>query len=213
MASDQKIVYQACDNAIRAMNRENLEDFGRLKATRWDEIQIIRRVVALYARNAKKARKRYFEVAFEAYILALLMCGIEAKKAHKMAEKEISLDWVDDMLERVDPVAGYMFERETERKAYRLAETLEVSNDRDFEINKALRFWSQQLGQFAINATDYAMIEAYKDAGIKEVYWVTQKDERVCEDCEDLDGQTFPVDEIPPKPHLGCRCLILPVIE
>ena len=201
--------YGACDKAIQAMNRQNLEAFGRLKMAKWDEINVIRTVVSVYRESARRARRRFYEVAFEAYLLMCAVCDIDPKMAHAMAEKAITEVWVDAILSRTDFVTLYRFDSETERKAYRLAETLEVSADRDAEINKALRYWSQQLGQYAINFTDYAMIQAMEDAGIKYAEWVTMKDERVCQECGSLDGQVFALDEIPPK-HYGCRCRLKP---
>lgn len=199
-------LYSACDNAIKAMNRENLEAFGKLKMSKWDRINIIRTVVRVYQESAKKAKRRYYGIAFEDYLLGLYYCGIEPRKAHRMADKAITNEWVQDVLEQTDFVTLYRFESETERKAYRLAETLEVSENRDRDIDRALKQWSQQLGQYAINFTDYALIQAYQDAGFDTVEWVTQKDERTCSACGSMDGETFKVDEIPRKPHMGCRC-------
>lgn len=212
MAVNKK-VYQSCDRAIKAMDRENVEAFGRLKMAKWDELHIIRTVVAVYTQSAKRARKRYFGVAWDAYLIGLMLCEIDAAKAQQMARKDITLTWVDDILERVDPVTQFRFDKETDRKAYRLAETLEVTTERQKAVGKALRDWSRQLGQYAINFTDYAMIKAFEDAGIKQVMWVTQRDERVCGECDDLDGQIFDVDKVPPKPHWGCRCELMPVME
>jgi hypothetical protein len=130
-----------------------------------------------------------------------------------MADKAITNEWVESILEETDFVTLYRFESETERKAYRLAETLEVSESRDRDIDKALRLWSQQLGQYAINFTDYALIQAYQDAGVKMVEWVTQKDERTCTECYALDGHVFRVDEVPRKPHMGCRCFLKAVFS
>ena len=206
MEADKLNYYGPCDKAISAMNRINLEAFGRLKMSKWDRINVIQTVVKVYRESAKKARKRYYEVAFEAYLLAMAYCHTEAKKAHRMAEKAITAEWINRILSETDFVTLYRFDTETERKAYRLAETLEVSTDRDMEINKALRQWSQQLGQYAINVTDYAVIQAYEDAGVEMVEWITMHDGRVCRECETFGGQVFHIDEIPPKPHWGCRC-------
>jgi SPP1 gp7 family putative phage head morphogenesis protein len=200
-------IYEACDKAIRAMNRENVEAFGRLKMSKWGKVNVIKTVVQVYRESAKKAKKRYYGIAFEVYLLGLYMCGTEPKKAHRMADKAITNEWVEDILTQTDFVTLYRFESETERKAYRLAETLEVSENRDRDIDRALKQWSQQLGQYAINFTDYALIQAYDDAGVEMVEWVTQKDERTCRSCSALDGQVFRLDEVPRKPHLGCRCL------
>ena len=206
-------IYAPCDRAIKELNRENVEAFGRLKMAKWDEINVIRTVKAVYTKSAKRAKKRYYEVAFEAYLLAMAMCRADPKKAHMMAEEAITDEWVEMILTDTDFVTLYRFNNETERKAYRLAEALEASQDRNREIDKALRFWSQQLGQYAINVTDYAVIQAFEDAGVKMAEWVTMTDGRECGECHSYNGQVFRIDEIPPKPHWGCRCRFKPVFR
>ena len=204
-------IYAPCDKAISGMNRSFVEEFGRLKMAKWDEIHVIRTVVAVYRKCAKRARKRYYEIAFEAYILALWLCGIEGREAHEMAEKAITEKWIDRFLEEPDPVTKYRFDTETERKAYRLAEALEVSHQRNADIDKALRDWSRQTGQYAVDVTDEAVIQAYRDAGIKKVRWVSEKDDRVCGVCIEYNGNVYPIDKVPTKPHWGCRCRLVPV--
>lgn len=211
MSPEQINIYEACDRAIKSLNRQCVEAFGRLKMAKWDQIHIIREVTAVYQQSREKARKRYYEVAFESYLLGLAMCGVESKKAHQMAEKAITDEWIDRVLTETDFVTLYRFDTETERKAQRLAETLEVSENRNLEIDKALKAWSRQVGQYAINFTDYAIVQAFEDAGITEVIWMTAKDERVCHDCSAMDGERFRIDEVPAKPHLNCRCRLLPV--
>jgi len=44
------------------------------------------------------------------------------------------------------------------------------------------------------------------------VMWITEMDERVCEDCDSLEGMTFTPDEVPACPmHPNCRCHLIPV--
>lgn len=206
MADRTDAAYEPCDRAIKAMNRENVKDFGRMKLAKWDKLNVIREVTTLYTESAKRARKKYYEIAFEVYVLILLRCHVEAKKAHRMAEKAITDEWVDAVLNETDFVTLYRFNTETERKAQRLVEALAGTENRDYEIDKALRLWSMQLGQYAINFTDYAAVQAFEDAGVEMVQWISQHDERVCTECHALDGQVFRIDEIPRKPHWGCRC-------
>jgi SPP1 gp7 family putative phage head morphogenesis protein len=206
MTTDKVNVYDACDKAIKSMNRENVEAFGRLKLSKWDSIHIIRTVTTVYRESARKARKRYFEIAYEVYLLMLLALEIPAQKANSMAKKAITMEWVDEILKQTDFVTLYRFDSEMERKAQRLAETLEATQERDAEIDKALKYWSKQLGQYAINFTDYAAMQAFEDADVKQVMWMTQRDERVCEECSALNGLIFPLDEVPAKPHMNCRC-------
>ena len=206
-------VYEACDRAIKAMNRENVELFGQLKGKNFDELNIIQTVTQTYTKSLKSARKKYFEVAFEAYILGLMMCDVEPKKAHQMAEKAITMRWVDEVLNKTDFITLYRFYTEAERKAYKLAETLEVSPNRAREIDKALRYWSQQLGQYAINITDAAILQAFTDMGVEMVQWISEHDMKTCRECMAYDGQVFRIRELPPKPHWGCRCRYRPIFR
>lgn len=203
--------YAPCDVAIKTMNREIVEEFGRLKMSKWDEINIIRTVVNVYRKSATKARKRYWEVAYEAYILAMMILEERTVDARRMADKSITMDWVDGILEETNFVTLYRFNSEAERKAYRLAEQLEVSADRNKLIDRAMKDWSRQVGQYAIEFTDDAVVQAFKDDGIERVQWLTVEDERSCHFCNELHGMEFPINEIPAKPHYGCRCRLKPI--
>lgn len=164
----------------------------------------------MYERLLRKARRQYYEVATEAYLLALGMCGITGKKAREMADEAIYTEWVDGVFDDVDFVTRYRFRTETERKAQRLAESLEAPEKRMEQIDRAMRDWSRQVGQFAINVTDYAVEQAFEDAGTETVEWVSQKDGKVCAECHALDGKRFRLADVPPKPHWGCRCRLVP---
>lgn len=205
--------YEACDKAIRGINRELVEDFGKLKLTDFDRVNVIRTVTAVYQTIIRRVKKRYYGIAFEAYVLGLMICGEDAKTAHKKADKAITTAWVEEKLNQTDFVTLYRFYSETERKVYKLAETLEVSTSRNREIDKAMRYLSQQLGQYCINFTDYAIAKAYQDYGVEMVEWISEKDNRVCNECYALNGQVFPITETPRKPHWGCRCRLRPVFR
>ena len=217
-------IYSAADKAIQLMNRDMLRDFGKLKTSKMDEIRIIRSVTTLYREQAKKARKRYYEIGFEAFLIGLYFCGISGQEAHRMAEKAITLEWVDGILDDVDLVTGFRFNAETDRKAQRLGEALVAeaeklsgsgesrpdASGKDAEIDKAVRAWSKQVGQYALGVTDAALMEAYEAAKIPEVRWVSVKDNRRCTECRERDGKLYPLNEVPPKPHWGCRCRVVP---
>lgn len=206
-------VYDSCDKAIKYLDREIIRDFGKLKLAKWDEVHLVREVTELYRKSSQKARKRYYEVAFEVYVLILMWVGTDAKEAHKMAGDAITKEWVDSILEDPDLLTLFSYDAETARKAQALTEALSVAEDKLREIDKAQRLWSKQIGQYAINITDYAAMQAYDDAGIDIVEWVTQRDGRVCHECRALDGKRFKLEEVPVKPHWGCRCFWRAVLE
>ena len=63
----------------------------------------------------------------------------------------------------------------------------------------------------AANIIEQAQKEAYKDHKIKEYYFMTAKDQRVCDKCAPLNGKLFSVDEAAqgknyPPMHPCCRC-------
>lgn len=203
-----KAPYDDADRAVRLMNRENLKTFGRLKSrlAKWDEINLIREVSSAYGEALRMVKRRYIEIARLAYEQALLEAGGKKKKA------PIDRDWILDWLEETDPVTMYKFIPEWERKKARLIEALPVAQKPAQEIDKALKAVTRQIGQASIGITDTARLEAFEDAGILRVMWITQHDERVCEDCEPLDGKIFRIDEVPKK-HWNCRCYLWPVLD
>lgn len=206
-------VYMRADSAIQEMNRQNIRSFDKLRLIQGDVKRLIREIHEVYEVSRRKARQRYYEIAFEAYLIALSLCGIPGKKASSMAEDAIDEEWVEMLLTDPDPVTLYSFLPEAERKEARLVEAVTVTEHPDEEIEKALRYWTRQIGQFALTATDRAMLDAYEDAGITRVMWNTATDERVCTECHELNGQVFPIEDLPRKPHQNCRCYWTPVTE
>ena len=196
------MIYDRADKAIKAMNRRNLKAFNRLKLAKFDDLHIIKEVDKVYSDSARYAQKQYLDIAREAYDTA-------AREAHYRgnAEKAIDRDWILDMLEEVDPVTLYIFTQEQERKKQRLIEALSVAQDKPKEIDKALRAWTMQVGQYADNAVARARLQAFRDAGIKRVQWVTQHDGLVCKTCDERDGHIYQIGNIPPT-HWRCRCVL-----
>lgn len=221
--------YGPADEAIRQMDRDNLRAFSRLKLADFDRISIIRTVQNLYETQRRKAKKKYLQIGLEAYLLGLMMTdgGVSDRTAQSMAKQAITEEWIDDLLNQTDFVTLYRFNTETERKAQRLIEALALVADenavrgmigtpeevRNMLIDQALKQWTKQLGQYAINVTDTAIMQALDDAGVKGVVWVTERDQRVCTDCHQLDGRWFPLDEVPAKPHWNCRCRLRPAMR
>ena len=111
------------------------------------------------------------------------------------------------MLEEEDFVTLYDYENEWERKRQRLSEALAATNAPNKEIDKALKLAILQVSHYADKATAKAALQAFKDAGVKKVKWITERDDRVCEKCEPLDGKVFDIDAVPQIPqHWRCRC-------
>lgn len=108
----------------------------------------------------------------------------------------------------------YAYDAESLRKRDRAVEAINSEpqkSKKDLEFEKAMRYWSQQTGFYIDIVADEMALKAMKDCGVLKVMWKTQEDEKVCEDCHELDGQIFDIDDVPPK-HLRCRCWLKPVL-
>jgi SPP1 gp7 family putative phage head morphogenesis protein len=59
-----------------------------------------------------------------------------------------------------------------------------------------------------MQASNYGNIEGYKDAGVEECEFYTALDERVCEDCDDMNGDVESADDAQAIGilHPDCRC-------
>lgn len=199
--------YKAADKAIKTINRENLKLFGQLKARlmKADELHVIREVSGTYDRSLRIVEKQYLALAVEAYRKTMADCG-------KRKRCPLDRDWLFEFLMIADPVTLYRFLPEWERKKARTTEAIAASTARSKVIDDALKALARQIGQGAIDVTDAATIAAYMDAGVKKVMWVSERDERVCSTCEDMDGNVYDIDSVPPKPHRNCRCVLRPIL-
>lgn len=127
--------------------------------------------------------------------------------------------YVDSILKEYNPVTGYLYAAEADRKRSRLAEAILTAiaiNSRSEYRKQLKRFadlWHTQTKQYAETMVDETRKRALKANGIKYVKWVTEKDDRVCEECKKRDGKIYQIDKIPTKPHYRCRCWIEPMIR
>lgn len=188
------MMYEYADKAIRAINRKNLKMFQRLKQMKFDELNILNEISKIYTEAVRYARKWYLLIAKDAY-----------EKVNKK-KNPIDKDWILDMLEEEDPVTLYLFTPEIDRKKARLAEALAAALNKGKEVDKALRLLTLQLAHYADKSVDEARLQAFVDLGVKHIIWRAEHDEKTCSVCKERDGKKYPINDIPPKPHLNCRC-------
>ena len=201
------MIYDYADRVIKDMNRRNLRAFDKLKTLKFDELNILRTVTKTYDESVELAKKRYLAIYSNAYLAA---CR-EAGKKREEPDDTIMDDWLLDMLEDYDAVTHYRFNEETERKKARTAEALVATKVDAREVERALKLWTLQVVTYADRSVLDGRIQAFKDAGVKKVKWVTYGDERVCHDCRELDGKIYDIDKVPSRFHYRCRCYLVPV--
>lgn len=193
-------MYEFTDNVIRHLNKEYIGIFSRLKKkslAKMDEVTLLGEVRGTYSQLVKITKPMLLEVANWSY--------------HNFSNKgSLPMSWLTAFLDSYSPVTKYVFSREVDRKQSRLYEALVATNGSPAEIDAALRHWSKMIAEYAVEVTDAALLEALEDNDVDSVEWFTEEDERVCSECGKRHGKIYPIDNIPPKPHWGCRCYYIP---
>lgn len=197
--------YELADKAIALLNKRAVKRFtnakDKLSLLKFDEVTVIQTVKALYEELDADNKKIFLDLAQMVY---------EATEPHGDREDEIDEMWLIDFLESLNPVTKYQYSNEVLRKREYTTEAVNASKTKAGELNSGLRKWSNFTAQYADMIADEAMMKAYKDGGVEKVKWNTEEDDSVCEICEPLDGQVFPIDKAPPKQHWHCRCWYTP---
>lgn len=194
-------MYERTDRVIEYLNKQLIALFYRAKLiVDFDELNVIQFSKSLYEEIDKIVKEAY-----------LALAEATANDIMDDADEEITMIWLLERLREYDKVTKYVYENEFERKRQKFAEALISSDNKNEEIDKALRSMSKMVSQFAIEITDSALIVGYKALGVEKVMWVTERDAKVCDHCKQLDGKVFSIDDIPPKVHWNCRCYVIPV--
>lgn len=204
-------VYAPADKALKVLYDRAEAAFSQLATTAaWDELNVIREVSNVYEDINQTASEQYLMIARRAYHEAQKEIGVESSD-----DKNLAL-FLLLLLRKYDAKTQYRYDHEWERKRDRLAESIlslpkaeQVVNGNALRqaLHRALNLMAGQLRNMADTVTDEARNEAFRDAGITEVVWNTQRDERVCEVCEERDRQVYPINALPPK-HRRCRCYL-----
>ena len=127
---------------------------------------------------------------------------------------DIDENWIQEFFEAYSPVTKYVFINELERKFSRLFEALISDLEERLEsYQNTEKLIVRQVKQNSIEFEDDLTKKTYEDLGVKKVRWVAEHDDKTCGVCDELDGEVFNLEDVPPKPHQNCRCYLIPVKE
>ena len=204
-------MYELLDKLLASEMKRIRTSFNRLGSMGFDELNVVNTRKAtqkMYDGFLKDNETIYLKVARDAY-----------KRATDSEKSEIDREWLVGVLAGYNLVTGYLYNREAERKRLRLNEQIltarEYGNRELFQssLRKGANLWWTQTSQYGISVVDEATIQGFKDVGVKRVRWIAADDEKTCPTCGARDNKIYHINKIPPKPHYGCRCYIVPVKE
>lgn len=134
--------------------------------------------------------------------------GFEGKRT------ELDENWVEEFLADFSPTTKYVFRNELERKKARQFEALVASKkEKSSTYKTSEKLVRKQVEEYAIEFEDAVTEQVYRDLNVPKVQWVAEDDDKTCSVCNELDGQIFDLDKVPPKQHWNCRCHIVAVPE
>lgn len=163
-----------------------------------DELNVIKACKELYSALDDANRAEFLRLA-------------KARYKDITGKDGLGMKWLLVLLLGYNPVTEYVYENEVQRKRERFAESLISSPNKLIMIKRATTLWQRQTEQYLILVEDAAVLEAYKALGVKRVRWITQHDDKRCNECAERSGKIYDINNVPPKPHRYCRCYLEPV--
>lgn len=210
-------MYRYLDKLLEAEKKKIRAEFNHLSVMGFDELNVVntrKTTQEMFDRFLEDNKAIYLKSAKIAYNDAVKSANREGYEGEK---SEISEDFIVGVLTSYNLVTGYLYNKEAERKRLRLNEQMltarEYSNRTLFQesLRKAANLWWTQTTQYGISVVDEATIKGFKDMGVKRVRWIAADDEKTCPTCGARDDKVYRINNIPPKPHYGCRCYVVPV--
>ena len=200
-------MYEFIDGSISKLKRRTQIAFNnsRLELLKSDELNLL---------QVKKETNRLYKKLREESEKFLKELLEDLSDRLHFNKDEFPLEY---FLEAISPVLLYSFNTETERKKSRHFESIVAISDMSDpkaleEQKKETRYWNTQVEETAVDIEREVFIQSAKKRGVKKVQWITREDGKVCEYCGDLDGKVFEIDNIPHRPHIGCRCWLKEVV-
>ena len=205
-------MYKLLDKLLAVEMKRIRASFNHLGSMGFDELNVV---------NTRKATQKMYDGFLKDNEAIYLKVAKDAYKRATTGKKktEIDREWLLGVLAGYNLVTGYLYNTEAERKRLRLNEQIltarEFGNRQMFQgsLRRSANLWWTQTSQYGISVVDEATIKGFKDMGVKRVRWVAADDEKTCEICGGRDNKIYKINKIPPKPHYGCRCYVVPIEE
>lgn len=210
--------YRLADNAIAQLNKSALrladQTKQRLTVLGFDELNVLQNVDAMYAKLDSNNRKKFLELFIARYIEVMAyLFGRELTADEEDAVDDLAELYISGLLDEPNETTKYTYSAEVLRKRDRAKEAIisvPTKAQKQIQLDKHIRYFQQMTGWYADFTSQGAEIQAFKDAGIKRVQRHEHDDEKTCSVCRAADGEIYPINKIPPIPHLRCRRYFTP---
>jgi SPP1 gp7 family putative phage head morphogenesis protein len=156
--------------------------------------------------NMNTLKQRILQLSIDAFYA--MAAKLHAELSENTLSEAPTRSWVRERMYDYCRTTKYVIAHEIERKCDRAAEAVICSNKPKDELDNALRLMLLTLLAAGEYITYEVVLKTFKDDGAEKVRWVAEKDLRTCDTCLDRDGEIYPIDSVPPPPHVNCRCIL-----
>lgn len=211
-------MYKHLDTLLKKLKKKLRAEFNRLGVMGFDELNVVntKKVTKeMFNRILAENEKAYLKAAKEAYSKAKK----DAEAAGYAEEKAegVGGEWLTGVLLAYNPVTGYLYDREAERKRLRLNEQILTAREYDDRqmFNSSLQrtvnlLWTQT-SEYGVTVVDAATMRGFTDMGVEKVRWKSVIDGKECKVCRERNNKIYEISEVPGKTHYGCRCYLEPI--
>ena len=213
-------MYNYLDTLLEKLKKKLRVDFNRLGMMGFDELNVVntKKVTKeMFDRLTAENEKAYKKVAADAYDKAKEKAAGAGYADGDREGAGTGGEWLAGVLLAYNYVTGYLYDREVERKRLRLNEQILTAREFDDRqmfsdsLRRTANLWWTQTLQYGVTVVDEAVMQAYKDLGVKKVRWKAKIDKRTCKVCRERDNKIYKLSEVPKKTHYNCRCYLEPV--
>jgi SPP1 gp7 family putative phage head morphogenesis protein len=212
--------------ALKRLKTESMDDLIRfMELPAYEREMLMRNWENLLSQAKDEMKKEHRNHAVQLFFLALYNYQTYAKATQApqvvaVAYRVPTRGEVDAAAEERAKVLYDKLEAELKASIRVTLENARTNNWSDKKTKDALNseFRKAEGRANAIARTELAyalnayMIGEARAAGVKEMMWVTAKDEMVCRVCRPRHGKIYPIDKLPEIPaHPNCRCIVVPV--
>lgn len=204
--------YQRTSETDEALAKKFKKLFRQNRLTWFDELGIMqtkKHIIKLYGKLEKIMFQEFYDVAKVVHkevkedLIAMGFVG---------TSEEPSEEFIKSFFKSYSPTMQYVLLHEIARKQSYLFEALVSDGTRAMQAyQKSEKYFTRMTSDYFIELEDSVALKVYDDFGITEFEWVAEIDIKTCDICESYSGEIFSRNEIPTKPHRGCRCYILPI--
>ena len=207
--------YEKTHSKMLKKKIHNLFNNERLRLGTFDEMNVIGNYTDEVRKQNRALFRQLYSLSDNFIEETIYSCLKRLKKVSDRSELNpflLAIGFsIEKFKEEYNRTLLFVYENEFLRKQSLYEEgTIAIGNSTSLEMaelqkrnEKSIEAMTREM---SADAERKVTLKTFEKDGVDMVLWKAALDDRVCEECEELDGQVFELNELPERPHRNCRC-------